>query len=292
MLNKLKFHFINSADMETPEKDEEVRSYFIDIRRDKLEKFASGFNLTSDEAGLLSYAKQYLETPEILHPLLELSAHKELANLAQIKITRLNRVIDEAEFELTKEGIEPKAKIVLPQLIKRLRGEFEIWWEVIRNGDFDVYQTRPYETIPEYIEKFPHLKNENHQELNLLFPSRRFDVQWYPEAAKVKKEPEEFRQIWRNPDEDIPRVFDALESIGFIDAQKKWIAPVHLNNPGGVIDALMDIRPPLLHSLSRPKVIEAFGKRLGFPYVNKRYEGKNSPYDNAKDKIINYLKRY
>jgi hypothetical protein len=289
MLNKLKLHFINSADMEPPEKDELVRMYFENKRRDKLKEFASGFNLSSHEAGLLGYAKQYLETPEILHPLFELSAHKELATLAQIKISRLNRAIDEAEFELTTEGIEPKAKIVLPQLIKRLREEFEIWREVIRNGDFDVYQTRPYETIPEYFEKYPNLKDVNLPELNRPFPFFEFKVPWNPEAAKMKKEPEEFRQIWLNPDEDIPFVLEALKELEFIDENEVWRWNKIADYPGAVIDAIL-INTSRLITPNYRKLNKIFGRRFKFPDPEKRFERGKGTYKESRKKMDNYLK--
>lgn len=292
MLNKLKLHFINSADMEPPEKDELVRMYFENKRRDKLKEFASGFNLSSDEAGLLGYAKQYLETPEILHPLFELSAHKELATLAQIKISRLNRAIDEAEFELTTEGIEPKAKIVLPQLIKRLREEFEIWREVIRNGDFDVYQTRPYETIPEYFEKYPNLKDEYRPDLNGPFPSRIFNVPWNPEAAKMKKGPEEFRQIWLNPDEDIPFVLEALKELEFIDENEVWRVAQYPNPLGPIVALIEYPKRSFFQNIFRVQIERTFCQRFNIKRSTKGFKPENNPFKNAKTLMANYLKSH
>lgn len=289
MIEKLKLSFCLSSDLATPEMEEEAARFFRKERGAALENFASGLNLSSGEAGLLAFAKKYLETPEILHPLFEPRAQKELATLAQNKIPRLFEAIDKAAFELTKEGVEPEAAFLLSKRLERLRAEFEVWREAIRIGNFEVRQTRPYEKMPEHFEQIPALRNQYRPNLTGLFPARVLSVPWNPAAAKVKKEPEEFRQIWLNPEEDIPKVFEALERAGFIDSQRKWIAPEYLNNPGGVIDALKDKRPPLLHNLSRPKLIEAFGKRLGFPYEGKRYEAKNTPYDEAKKQINRHL---
>lgn len=289
MIEKIKLHFCLSSDLGTPQEEEEATRYFGKERRTALETFASGLNLSSDEAGLLAFAKKYLETPDILNPLFEPRANKELATLAHTRIPRLFDEIDKARFELTKEGVEPEAAFLLPKRLERLRAEFEIWREAIRSGNFEVYQTRPYEKMPEHFERFPNLRTQYNPNNTGRFPAMRFRFQWQPEAAKVKKEPEEFRQIWLNPEEGIPKVFEALEKAGFIDSQRKWIAPEYLNNPGGVIDALRDKRPPLLHNLSRPKLIEAFGKRLGFPYEGRRFEAKNTPYDEAKKQINRHL---
>ena len=137
------------------------------------------------------------------------------------------------------------------------------------------------------------IKGESkHGVVSYLLATTNFYI-WLKELAaqSYNKEPEEFRQIWLNPEEDIPKVFKALERAGFIDSESKWIAPDYLDNPGGIIDALKNLRPGILHNLTRPQLIEAFGKRLGFPYSGKRYEAKNAPYDSAIKKINKELDR-
>ncbi|HRD80979.1 MAG TPA: hypothetical protein PLL53_09500 [Saprospiraceae bacterium] len=188
MIEKLKLSFCLSSDLGTPQEEEEATRYFGKERRTALETFASGLNLSSDEAGLLAFAKKYLETPDILHPLFEPRAHKELATLAHTRIPRLFEAIDKVTFELTKEGVEPEEAFLLSKRLERLRAEFEIWREAIKSGNFEVFQIRPCEKMPEHFEQFPDFKRIYSPNLHGQFPSRRFSVQWNPEVKRAIRE--------------------------------------------------------------------------------------------------------
>ncbi len=290
MLDKLKLNFCLSSDLETAETEEEAARYFDKVRREALEGFASGLNLSSDEAALLAKARKYLETPAIFHALFEPRAHKALANLAQNNIPRLFEAIDGAAFECTKEDVAPAAAFILSKRLERLRAELEIWRDAIRNGNFEVYQTRPLEKMPEHFERFPAFEKIYRPNLHGHFPARSFNVPWQPAAAKVKQEPEEFRQIWLNPEEDIPFVLEALKRLEFIDENEVWRWNKLTDCPGGVIDAILRQKKTRLITSNYLELNKVFGRRFKFPDPEKRFERGKGTYDKSFQKMDNYLK--
>jgi len=289
MIEKLKLSFCLSSDLATPELEEAARCWFENQRSEAFKSFASGLNLSSNEAGMRKNARIFIETPVVIHPLFEPRAHKELATFAQNKIPLLFEAIDEAEFELTKESVEPAAAYLLPKRIERLRAEFDIWRDAIRNGNFEVYQTRPYETAPEYFERFPDFKRIYRANLDGNFPARRLNIPWQPAAAKVKQEPEYFRQIWLNPEEDIPFILEALKRLEFIDENEVWRWNTEEDNPRGVIEAIQ-LFSNLFSDFSGEHRARVFAQRFKFPNPQKRFEKKCKPFERAKTKMANYLK--
>jgi hypothetical protein len=292
MIEKLKLSFCLSSDLGTPQEEEEATRYFRKERRTALETFASGLNLSSDEAGLLAFAKKYLETPDILHPLFEPRANKELATLAHNRIPRLFDEIDKVRFELTKEGVEPEAAFLLPKRLERLRAEFEIWREAIRSGNFEVYQTRPYEKMPEHFERFPNLRTQYNPNNTGRFPAMRFRFQWQPETAKVKKEPEEFRQIWLNPEEDIPFVLQALKDLEFIDEKEVWRVAQYPNPLGPIVALIEYPKRSFFHDIPRVQIEKAFCQRFNIERSIKGFKPENKPFENSKTLMNRHLKEY
>jgi hypothetical protein len=288
MIEKLKLSFCLSSDLATPQEEEEATRYFRKERRTALENFASDLNLLSDEAQLLATAKKYLGTPDILHPLFEPRAHKELATLAQNRIPRLFEAIDKATFELTKDGVEPEAAFLLPKRLERLRAEFEIWREAIRSGNFEVFQIRPLEKMPEH----PEFVKTYRPNLNGLFPARRLSVPWKPAAAKVKKEPEEFRQIWLNPAEDIPFVLEALKDLEFIDENENWRVAQYPNPLGPIVALIEYSKRSFFHNLPRVQFERAFCQRFNIEQPKKGFKPENNPFDISKTMMHKYLREH
>lgn len=292
MLDKLtlKFCFVSYLPKDEAERDR-IEKYFNSQRGARLEVFTEnipegpcttvvGDNGAvevkgADNLALIKTAKWFIETPETI-----VSIHSDpTQTLLELKVHRLERlrtIVDAWEAELLHNdpgSISGKNRFLFSKRFEYLRAQLQHWGEALNAGAFTIAQLRP---LPNFEAKFPQLSEQ---------------TPWNPAAEKAKEEPEEFRKIWLNPDEDIPKIFMVLEKLGFIDTKRKWIAPDHLNNPGAVIDALKDERPPILHNLTRPQLIKAFGKRFVFPYEGKRYEAKNSPYDFAKKLITKELRR-
>ncbi len=289
MMDKLKLYFCLSSDLPTPEIEEEAARYFGKVRREALEGFASGLNLSSDEAALLAKARKYIETPQIFHPLFEPRAQKELATLAQNNIPRLFEAIDAAAFECTKEGVAPAAAFILSKRLERLRAELEIWRDAIRNGNFEVHQTRPLEKMPEHFERFPAFEKIYRPNLHGHFPARSFSVPWQPSAAKAKQEPEYFRQIWLNPEEDIPFVLEALKRLEFIDENEVWRVAQY-PNPLGPILALIEGKHSFFHNIDRIVIERAFCQRFKVKQPTKGFKPENRPFENSKKMMLNYLR--
>lgn len=289
MMDKLKLKFCLSSDLETPEIEEAARRWFINAGAAALDTFASRLNLSSDEASLLNRARAYLETPQIFHALFEHRANKELATLAQNKIPQLFEAVDRAAFELKKESVDPAAAFLLQKRLERLRAEIEVWRDAIRSGNFEVWRILSNEKLPEYFERFPYLKDQYNPNNNGHFPARWFGIPWNPAAAKVNREPEEFRQIWLNPEEDIPFVLEALKRLEFIDENEVWRVGQY-SNPLGPIVALINFPDrSFFGKLDRSVISTAFCNRFKIKQPKKGFKVQHGPFQNSKEKMERYL---
>lgn len=125
-------------------------------------------------------------------------------------------------------------------------------------------------------------------------------------AQTANKEPEEFRQIWLNPAEDIPFVLEALKDLEFIDENENWKqAPANkLKNPLAVIHALTKTSKGRFfycedfgklggktNLVSDTDLVRAFCERFNIP--QKRYEPKGRKnYELPMKQMKEYLDKY
>lgn len=300
MIEKLKLSFCLSSDLETPEMEEAAARYFDNERKTLLDKIVE--NLDERHIGPFSpktfnfknWAQKYIECPVMLHPAFEPRAKKELANLAQLRLSNLIEVLDMEEAELLSigEDIEPKTKIFLVKRISRLLATLAVWEDNLKNGEFDVYQTRPHEKMPEHFERFPQLITQYNPNNTGRFPAIRFNVPWNPAAVKAKKEPEEFRQIWLNPEEDIPFVLEALKRLEFIDENEVWRVAQYRNPLGPIIALIEYPKHSFFHNMDRIEIERAFCQRFKVQQPKKGFKPENRPFENSKKMMLNYLREH
>ena len=145
------------------------------------------------------------------------------------------------------------------------------WGEVLNAGTFAIAQLRPY---PHFEAKFPQLGEK---------------IPWNPAAAKVNREPEEFRQIWLNPEEDIPFVLEALKRLEFIDENEVWRVGQY-SNPLGPIVALINFPDrSFFGKLDRSVISTAFCNRFKIKQPKKGFKVQHGPFQNSKEKMERYL---
>lgn len=111
-------------------------------------------------------------------------------------------------------------------------------------------------------------------------------------AQPANKEPEEFRQIWLNPAEDIPFVLEALKDLGFIDENEVWRVAQH-PNPLGPIVALIDYENhSFFQNIHRVQIERAFCQRFNIKRSIKGFKPENKPFENSKRLMNRYLKEH
>ena len=289
MLDKLtlKFCFVSYLPKDEAERDR-IEKYFNSQRGARLEVFTEnipegpcttvvGDNGAvevkgADNLALIKTAKWFIETSETI-----VSIHSDpTQTLLELKVHRLEllrTIIDELEAELLHNdpgSISGKNRFLFSKRFEYLRAQLQHWEEALNAGAFTIAQLRP---LPNFEAKFPQLSEQ---------------TPWNPAAEKAKEEPEEFRQIWLNPDEDIPFVLETLKRLGFIDENEVWRWNTDEDNPRGVIDAIEE-KSNLFSDFSGEHRARVFAKRFKFPDPTKRFEKKGN-YSRAKNKMSNYLK--
>lgn len=134
------------------------------------------------------------------------------------------------------------------------------------------------------------IKGESkHGVVSYLLATTNFYI-WLKELAaqSYNKEPEEFRQIWLNPEEDIPFILEALKRLDFIDEKEIWRWNTGIDNPRGVIDAIQG-NSNRFSDFSGEYKVRVFGKRFKFPNPEKRFERKGT-YTATFKRMEEYLK--
>ncbi|MBK8920708.1 MAG: hypothetical protein IPM81_04250 [Saprospirales bacterium] len=181
------------------------------------------------------------------------------------RIFQILSTLDNAELRIFDSG---NAAPNLIARIKTFRDELKDWRKQISSGDFEIKEIMPFEGF------------ENR------FPSGRRAEPF------SNKEPEYFRQIFLNPEQDIPFLLEALHRLEFIDEEQQWRVTQYPNPLGPIVALIEFTKHTFLHNLDRAQYERAFCERFIIKRPAKGFEPKNRPFKISKTKMIKYLEQH
>jgi hypothetical protein len=175
------------------------------------------------------------------------------------------------------------------QEIKRIEASFSLEYYFLETRSFKG------EKVDEYRYPFAQLKNDLQRGViksdveggdfvvsHLLATLNYFDWLRGNLRGSIENEPEEFVQLWVNPERDIPTIREIFKALEYIDETEVWNI-ARFKNPRGAIDAILYSKHSLLHQNSNLQIQRVFGNRFNFDVPTKGFEARYKQYDNTKE---------
>lgn len=301
MLNQLELQLCIVSQL--PEHEEErgrIEKYFLNTKTVRYEDFSGHLveNPLEDNENrnrfLLQTAKRYIENPEAF-PSNLYDPKRYLKELAFGRLHRLRDKVDSTEAELLYSDsckLSEKEKFLFEKRFEYIRTQFRIWEEALNTDAVKITQLQLSFNKSNYptINRTPWQPEAKSVPPSIFFQlADKISPERQREVEEVKGEPIEFRQIWLNPDEDIPFILEALKRLDFIDEKEIWRWNTGIDNPMGVIDAIAR-ESNRFSDFSGEHRVRVFGRRFKFPKPEKRFERKKGTYFATYNRMEEYLK--
>lgn len=218
----------------------------------------------SDDLALLNTCKWIVEIP-IPVTTGAMDVKERLTDQGNKRVFQILSTLDNAELRIL-DSVSSAPDLLAR--IKTFREELKEWRKQISSGDFEIRELIP---LNDHVSDLPRLSQT---------------IPYKPSPL----EPEYFRQVFLNPEQDIPFVLEALFRLGFVDENHQWRLDEYSRyGIAGVVLALINSEMAFLCTTNWTQLTERFCQRLGLE-VKPRIERGKGDYQVCEKKLKEYLR--